>query len=105
MPRGCRKSKQTSWGEGQSLPWGEVGLEWGTVLRGTEKARQGPRPRREAWDVPHLGARLGIGEHPLVPQGWPQAGEGPEATPQGYSPLTFYRIKGMLGWGEKHQVR
>lgn len=47
------------------------------------------------------GRQLGSGEPPLGPGGGHGLGEGPEISPQGHSPLTFYRIKGMSGWGRK----
>lgn len=68
MPRGCRKSKQTSWGGGTQ------------PTSGAEKALQRPSPT-EAWDAPHLGVKTGQWGAPVVPLGWSQPGEGPETTP------------------------
>lgn len=77
----------------------------GTVLEGLRRHIRGPGPT-ERPGMPLLwGRKLGRGEPPLCPRGGHRLGEGPETNPQGHSPLTFYRIKGMSGWGEKHQVR
>lgn len=73
MPGGCRKSKQTSWGEGHSLPRGTGGE---TVLRGAEKAHRRPWSHRKAWDAPHLGAKTWQWGAPTAPQGWPHVGGG-----------------------------
>lgn len=104
MPGGRGESKQTSWGQGHSLPQGPGGGGGGRPQRDREGTSEAQAPLRgQGGGVSLLGAKTVQWGDPTVPRGWPQAGEGPETTPS-RSPLTFYRIKGMSGREGKHQV-
>lgn len=99
MPRGCRKSKQTSWGEGHSLPWG---WGWSGVLssEGWRRHIRGPGPTEMPGMSPTWGRRLDTGEPPLCPKGGRRLGEGPEATP-GAAATNILRDKRNVWLGRK----
>lgn len=96
MPRGCRKSKQTSWGEGHSLPWG-WGWSGGLSSEGWRRHIRGPSPVERPGMSPNWGRRL---EPPLCPRGGHRLGEGPEATP-GAAATNILRDKRNVWLGRK----
>jgi hypothetical protein len=98
VPRGCRKSKQTSWDEGHGLPRG-------TVLRGTEKAHWGPRSHTEVLDAPPGDGDWQSGGS-IVSRCGHRLGEGLRHFRQqspGAAAHCLYKRK--VGMGGKHQFR